>query len=58
VPLLDDEERRHELDPESVEQVGALVLVDAVDPEGPVVAAALEHLREEALDAPAVAGLR
>ena len=53
---LDDDERGQLDDAEALGEVGPLLVVDAVERERPVVAAALEDLREEALDAAAVPG--
>src|SRR6185369_14703429 len=54
--VLDDDEGRHRRDPETLHEVGPFPLVDPVELEGAVVSAALEHLREEPLDAAARAG--
>jgi ferritin-like metal-binding protein YciE len=54
LPLHDDE-CRHGLDAETFDQVGALDLVDAIEPERAVVAAALQYLRQESLHTAAVA---
>src|SRR5205814_2241455 len=54
--VLDDDERRHRLHAEAPHEVGALLLVDAIEPERAVVAAALKNLGEEPFDAPAGAG--
>ena len=53
--VLDDDERRKRLDREALEQVGSRILLDAVELERLVVAAPLEHLREESLDTSTVA---
>jgi hypothetical protein len=53
---LDDEQRRHALDSEALEQVGAFLLRDSHERESAVVAATLQHLREESLDTPTMAG--
>ena len=42
------------VDPEALDEVGALALVDDEDAEGAVVAPALEHLSEESLHAAAL----
>ena len=47
---FDDEEGRERPDREPLEQIGPLVLVDPIELEGPVVAPALEHLRQKPLD--------
>src|SRR5581483_630484 len=52
----DDEQRRHLVDAEALDEVGALVDVDLVEDEGAVVLPPLEDLRDEALDAPAPSG--
>ena len=52
---FDHDERRDGLDLEALQQVGALLLRDADDLERAVVAPALQHLREEALDTPTMA---
>src|SRR5204862_5829717 len=54
--VLDDDERRHRLHAEALHEVGTLFLVDAIEPERAVVAAALKNLGEEPFDAPAGAG--
>jgi predicted oxidoreductase len=46
--VLDDDERRHRLDPEAFHEIGTFLLVDSVELERAVVPPALEHLREEA----------
>ena len=53
MPFADDDERRHRVDREPVDQVGTLLDVDLVDGERRVVAAALEHLSDEPLHASA-----
>src|SRR5215212_10456637 len=53
---LDDDQRRHRLDPEVLEEIRTLFLGHADDLERPVVAATLENLREEPLDTPTMAG--
>jgi predicted oxidoreductase len=54
--VLDDDEGRHRVDPKALDEVGALLLVDAVELERAVVPAALEHLREEPFGTTAGAG--
>src|SRR5687767_4217096 len=54
---LDDVQRRDALDIEPLCEVRMLLAVDAVELEGVVVLALLEHLREEAVDAAAATGL-
>ena len=51
---VDHDERRQARDCEPVHEIGPLVFVDDDQVERGVVAAALEDLREEALDAPAL----
>src|SRR5262245_35288094 len=53
---LDDDQRRHGLDAEPLQQVRALLLRDPHDMERAMVPAALQHLRQEALDPPTMAG--
>ena len=53
--ILDDDERRDIVDPESGREIGALRRVDTVELEGAVIMSALEHLGEESLDPAAVA---
>jgi len=52
--VLDDDERRHGLDSETLEQIRVLLLGDPHHVERSVVAPPLEHLREETFDPPAV----
>src|SRR4051794_20489217 len=56
--LLDDDDRGRRLDPETLEQVGALLLRDEAHPERLVVPPPLEHLREVPLGAPRAAVAR
>src|SRR5687768_10758294 len=51
---LDDDDRGNGVDPEALDELGTDVLVDDVEAERAVIPPALEYLREEALDAPAV----
>src|SRR5262245_42589147 len=51
-----DDESRHCLDLEVRQQIRPLLLRHTHDLECPVIAAALEHLREETLDPPAMPG--
>ena len=53
---VDDDERRHRLDLEVLEQIRALFLGDMDDVERPVVPSPLQNLSEEPLDAPTMAG--
>lgn len=53
----DDEEGWNLLDPEALDELGMLVDVDLVEHERFVIPAALEHLGDEALDAPAATAL-
>src|SRR5947208_9344598 len=47
---VDDDQGRHLVDPESCGELGLFLDLDAVQAKGVVVTAALEHLREIALD--------
>src|SRR5207244_4060070 len=49
--VLNDDERRHRLYAESLDEVRPLLLVNTVELEGAVVAPALENLGEEPFDA-------
>src|SRR5205807_2774668 len=55
LPPLDDDERRHLVDLEPLHEVGSFLARHAVELERAVVSPALEDLRQEALDAAAVA---
>ena len=52
---LHDDESRHRVDTEPLDQIGPLPAVDAVELERAVVPSALQNLREESLDAAAAA---
>jgi len=54
--ICDDDERREHAHIEAPHDVRLQLLVDDVEAERPVIAAALQHLREEAFDAPTVSG--
>ena len=54
-PVLDDDEGGDAVYAEALEELGVFLLGDAKQPEGLVIAAALEDLGEEAVDAPAAA---
>ena len=56
--VLDDDERRQLGDGEALHEVRALVGTHDDELERAVVAPALQYLREEALDTPAVSGVR
>jgi len=49
--VLDNDERGCAFDAKALDEVGSLVLVDAVELEGGVVVSALQHLGEEPVDA-------
>ena len=51
--VLDDDEGRHRLDAEALDEVGTLLLVHPVQLEGAVIPAPLENLGEEPLGATA-----
>ena len=57
-PPVDDDEGRHRLDLEVLEQIRALFLGDMDDVERAVVPAPLQYLGEKPFDAPTMAGQR